>query len=81
MDMTKASVKEALGLTSDADLARIFDIGRWAVGQWPSDGPIPKGRQLELLALYPDVFRLDGKCVVPHAVAPAKSEEVAAAAS
>lgn len=67
MDMTKASVKEALSLTSDADLARIFDIGRWAVGQWPNDRPIPKGRQLELLALYPDVFSLDGKQVVLRA--------------
>ena len=40
MHMTKTAVKDALGFSTDAELARFFDIGRWAVGQWPEDAPI-----------------------------------------
>lgn len=56
MDMTKRAVKEALELDTDADLARFFGIGRWAVGQWPDDEPIPEGRQWQLRAQRPDLF-------------------------
>lgn len=56
MDMTKRNVKQALGVESDAELARIFDIGRWAVGQWPDDEPIPTGRQWELRVKYPTLW-------------------------
>ena len=56
MDMTKRAVKKALDLDTDADLARFFEIGRWAVGQWPDDEPIPDGRQWELRAKRPDLF-------------------------
>lgn len=58
MDMTKRAVKAALGIETDAQLARQFTppIGRWAVGQWPDDKPIPVGRQWELRAKHPDVF-------------------------
>ena len=56
MNMTKREVKTALGIERDADLARIFDIGRWAVGQWPDDQPIPQGRQWQLRAKYPELF-------------------------
>ena len=58
MDMTKREVKAALQIGTDAELARQFDppIGRWAVGQWPEDKPIPKARQWELRARFPDVF-------------------------
>lgn len=54
--MTKRAVKAALQLETDADLARFFGIGRWAVGQWPDDAPIPEGRQWEARAKRPDLF-------------------------
>ena len=60
MDLTKRAVKEALGINTDAELARVFGINRWAVGQWPEDQLIPEGRQWQLRALYPDVFPLGG---------------------
>ncbi len=58
MEMTKRAVKAALGIETDAELARQFTpvIGRWAVGQWPDDEPIPEGRQWQLRARFPDVF-------------------------
>lgn len=58
MEMTKREVKAALGIETDADLARQFTppIGRWAVGQWADDKPIPNGRQWELRAKFPGVF-------------------------
>ncbi|MGR4895822.1 hypothetical protein ACIPR8_11130 [Stenotrophomonas sp. LARHCG68] len=63
MDMTKTSVKLALGLKSDACLARIFGIGRWAVGQWGEDKPIPRLRQLELAHKFPEQFDSDGRVI------------------
>ncbi|MDC7805555.1 hypothetical protein PQS31_01750 [Luteimonas sp BLCC-B24] len=56
--MTKRAVKGALGIETDAELARQFTppIGRWAVGQWPDDQPIPQGRQWELRAKFPEKF-------------------------
>lgn len=56
MDMTKSGVKRMLGLETDAELARLFGIGRWAVGQWSDDEPIPEGRQWQLRAKRPDLF-------------------------
>lgn len=57
MDMTKRAVKAALGVETDAELARFFGIGRWAVGQWGGDeDEIPAGRQWELRARLPDKF-------------------------
>lgn len=58
MEMTKQAVKRALGIETDADLARQFTppIGRWAVGQWAEDKPIPAGRQWELRAKFPNKF-------------------------
>lgn len=56
MDMTKPAVKKALGIETDADLARFFDCLRQAVDQWPDDGPIPQARQWELRARRPDLF-------------------------
>ncbi len=58
MDMTKRAVKEALGIQTDAELARQFypPIGRWAVGQRPEDEPIPEGRQWFLRAKFPETF-------------------------
>lgn len=60
MDMTKRAVKKALGIETDAALAREFSppIGRWAVGQWQEDEPIPEVRQWQLRARYPHTFGL-----------------------
>jgi hypothetical protein len=57
MDMTKRNVKAALGIKTDSELAREFQIGRWAVGQWPDDEPIPAARRWELRARYPRLFK------------------------
>ena len=56
MEMTKRNVKAALGYRTDAELARFFDIGRWAVGQWADESPIPEARQWQARALRPDLF-------------------------
>lgn len=56
MGMTKQQVKASLGLQTDAELARLFGIGRWAVGQWKDDAEIPELRQLQLRAKFPDKF-------------------------
>lgn len=56
MNMTKQRVKASLGLQTDAELARVFGIGRWAVGQWKDDADIPELRQLQLRAKFPDKF-------------------------
>jgi hypothetical protein len=48
MDMTKPSVKESLGIKSDAALARYFGCSRSAVTQWGDEKPIPTLRQYEL---------------------------------
>lgn len=56
MDMTKRNVKSALEIDTDAELARFFGIGRWAVGQWGEDDPIPEGRQWQVRARRPDLF-------------------------
>jgi hypothetical protein len=56
MDMTKSAVKAALGIDTDAGLASLLGVGRWAVGQWPADKAIPKARQWQLQAMHPDVF-------------------------
>ena len=58
MEMTKRQVKAALGIETDAELARQFSppIGRWAVGQWPDDEPIPELRRLQLMVGFPDIF-------------------------
>jgi hypothetical protein len=61
MDMTKASVKAALGFKSDAELARFFDVHRQAVGQWEENKPIPGARQWELRVRRPELFVLVNK--------------------
>jgi hypothetical protein len=56
MSITKARAKALLEIETDADLARFFEIGRWAVGQWPEDEPIPELRELQLRDRRPDLF-------------------------
>lgn len=47
MELTKRDVAEALGIETDAALARYFGITRSAVTQW-GDDPIPEVRVLQL---------------------------------
>lgn len=54
--MTKTEAKAALNLNTDAALARVFGINRWAVGQWRDDEPIPELRELQLHIKFPEVF-------------------------
>lgn len=52
--MSKSDAKVALGLKSDAALARYFNVKRQAVSKWMD--AIPEGRQWELKAKRPDLF-------------------------
>jgi hypothetical protein len=56
MNVTKRQAKKRLGFNTDADLARFFGVGRWAVGQWLEDEPIPELRQFQLRDRRPDLF-------------------------
>jgi len=56
MALTKKSLKAALGVKFDAELARFFGCTRSAVNQWGKDEPLPKGRQWQVRALRPDVY-------------------------
>ena len=56
MNMTKAQLRERLGLT-DSQLADLFGITRSAVCQWPDDEPIPQPRQWQLQVLRPELFK------------------------
>lgn len=65
MTITKASVKRALGFRTDAELARCFinpktgrPLTKQAVSRWRDDEPLPDGRQWELRARCPEIFRL-----------------------
>lgn len=57
MSLTKQSLKAALGVKSDADLARFFNCTRSAVNQWSDHEPVPEARQWQVRALRPDLFR------------------------
>jgi hypothetical protein len=78
MDMTKRAVKVALDCRTDADLARFFDIGRWAVGQWPDEAPIPDARQWQLRAKRPDLFPVSHELGASPAEGDASATEKAA---
>lgn len=57
MNWTKREVKAALGVETDAELARVVGIrNRQAVNQWRDDEPIPEARQWQLSSLRPDLF-------------------------
>lgn len=61
MQITKRQAKSLLGIETDAELARFFGIGRWAVGQWDESRPIPALRRWELRDRRPDLFDESGK--------------------
>lgn len=73
MDMTKTIIKSALGLKTDAELARLLGVTRKAVHHWEDHLPIPQGRQWQLIAMRPDLFN-----AVALATEPATTEARAA---
>lgn len=56
MDMTKRSVKAALGFEKDIELANFLGISKQAVSQMGDDEPMPEGRQWQARAKRPDLF-------------------------
>jgi hypothetical protein len=54
--MTKAAIREALGFSTDAELADFFGITAGAVSQWSENLPIPRARQWQAHALRPGTF-------------------------
>lgn len=57
MDITKGQAKAELGITTDAELARLLGITKQAVGRFGSDDDtLPKGRQWQLMARWPELF-------------------------
>jgi hypothetical protein len=54
MELTKREVAKALGVESDAAVARYFGISRSAVTQW-GDSPIPEVRVLQLQLNAPEL--------------------------
>ncbi len=56
MDMTKRSVKAALGFEMDVELAKFLGISKQAVSRMPEDEPLPEGRQWQLRAERPGLF-------------------------
>lgn len=56
MDITKAEAKSRLGLETDADLARFFNISRQALSRYGDDTPLAAGLQWQLIARCPDKF-------------------------
>lgn len=56
MEITKRIAKDALGLPTDAALARLLKIPRQALTRFSDADPLPEGRQWQLRALRPDLF-------------------------
>ncbi len=56
MDMTKRSVKAALGFEKDVELAAFLGISKQAVSRMQDDEPLPEGRRWQLRAKRPDLF-------------------------
>lgn len=56
MTITKALAKQLLGLSTDAELARLLGPTKQAVCRWGENDPLPEGRQWQLRALRPDLF-------------------------
>lgn len=61
---TKRLLRQALGVETDASLAKFFRVSASAVSQWPEDGPIPEIRQLQLEKWRPDLF-IEGQSPQP----------------
>jgi hypothetical protein len=60
MKTTKRQAKKALGIKTDAELARALECTRAAVCKWRT-GPLPKLRQIQLRAWFPERFRVERK--------------------
>lgn len=61
MTLTKRSAKQALGLKRDAQLADFFGISRQAVSKWAANDPLPEGRQWQVRAMRPELFKREGR--------------------
>lgn len=66
MEITKRQAKEALGIKTDAELARFFikPISRQAIHKIGEDEPLPYGRCFELLARKPELFVFSDESVI-----------------
>lgn len=57
MNMTKRQIKQALGITTDVDVAAFFGTTKQAVCGWgDDDASIPDGRKWQAIAMRPDLF-------------------------
>lgn len=57
MNITKGQAKAALGITTDADLARHLGISKQAISNVGGDDALlPEGRQWQLRAKHPELF-------------------------
>lgn len=56
MQMTKRSVKAALGFETDVELAKFLGISKQALSRTSDDDELPEGRQWQLRAKRPDLF-------------------------
>lgn len=56
MHTTKSEAKKALGMGSDAALARYLNVSKAAVGKWDEHKPLPFRRQWLLHLKRPDLF-------------------------
>jgi len=56
LSITKRQVRDALGQTTDASVARFFGVSTAAVAQWSLDAPIPARRALQAVVKRPDLF-------------------------
>lgn len=54
--LTKRRIREALGFSTDVEVAAFFGVSASAVSQWAEDDPIPELRQLQAERKRPDVF-------------------------
>ncbi len=52
---SKQTLRQRLGFTTDAELARYFGISTSAVAQWSEEQPVPKLRWLEALTRSPEL--------------------------
>jgi hypothetical protein len=59
MQMTKRSVKDALGFEKDTELARFLGISKQALSRIGEDDELPEGRQWQVRALRPELFHDD----------------------
>ncbi len=55
--ITKRTLRERLGLKSDAELAAYYQITRAAVAQWGEEDPVPELRLFQAMKRDPMAFK------------------------